>query len=371
MLDALTANPEVWSKTVVFYMWDENDGFFDHMVPPTPPQSRAEGISTVGTVNELFAGNSNYPAGPYGLGVRVPMIVISPWTKGGWINSEVFDHTSLIRFIERRFGVLEPNITSWRRAVTGDLTTAFNFSSPNEAIASLPSTASYQPLNQDRYSDYVPTPPSNQALPEQEPGTRPARALPYELHVQEEVNFAHGGIELSFSNTGKAGAIFQVRFGDGRTAPRTYTVGAGDETSDLFGTVAATSYDLSVSGPNGFLRTFAGGLTPGSANLTVQAIYDKEAEGVALVIRNHGSGSEKLSILDAYSGKTQTRVVQPQNTATYVSQLQKSFGWYDLIVTAESDASFARQLAGHVETGRPSMTDPAIGATVTQTAQVA
>src|SRR6266446_5969509 len=341
------------------------------LVPPTPPQSRAEGISTVGTVNELFAGNSNYPAGPYGLGVRVPMIVISPWTKGGWVNSEVFDHASLIRFIERRFGVLEPNITSWRRAVTGDLTTTFNFSLPNEAIVSLPSTASYQPPNQDRYPDYVPTPPSNQALPEQEPGTRPARALPYELHVEGEVNFAEGGIELSFKNTGKAGAVFQVRFGDGRTAPRTYTVGAGDETSDLFGAIAATSYDLSVSGPNGFLRTFAGGLTPGSANLTVQVIYDKNAEGVALVIRNHGSSPEKLSILDAYSGKTQQRVVQSQNTATYVSQLHKSFGWYDLMVTAESDARFARQLAGHVETGRHSVTDPAIGTAVAQTANVA
>ena len=371
MLDALTANPEVWSKTVVFYVFDENDGFFDHMVPPTPPPSRAEGVSTVGTVNELFAGNSNYPAGPYGLGVRVPMIVISPWTKGGWVNSEVFDHTSLIRFIERRFGVLEPNITSWRRAVTGDLTTAFNFSSPNEAIVSLPSTASYEPPNQDRYPDYVPPPPSNQALPEQEPGTRPARALPYELHAEGEVNFAQGGIELSFSNTGKAGAVFQVQFGDGRAAPRTYTVGAGDETSDLFGATGATSYDLSVSAPNGFLRTFAGGLAPGSANLTVQAIYDKNAEGVALVIRNHGSSLEKVSILDAYSGKAQTRVVQSQNTATYVSQLHKSFGWYDFLVTAESDAFFARQLAGHVETGRHSVTDPAIGAAVAQTANVA
>ncbi|WP_254062108.1 alkaline phosphatase family protein [Acidobacterium sp. S8] len=46
VLDALTANPEAWSKTVFFFMFDENDGFFDHMVPPTPPQSRTEGIST-------------------------------------------------------------------------------------------------------------------------------------------------------------------------------------------------------------------------------------------------------------------------------------------------------------------------------------
>ena len=127
VLDALTANPEVWSKTVLFLMYDENDGFFDHMVPPNPPMQHGEGISTVDTTNELFAGNSQYAAGAYGLGVRVPMIVISPWSKGGWVNSQVFDHTSLIRFVESRFAVTEPNITKWRRAVTGDLTSAFDF----------------------------------------------------------------------------------------------------------------------------------------------------------------------------------------------------------------------------------------------------
>jgi len=366
MLDALTSNPDVWSKTVVFYMFDENDGFFDHMVPPTPPASRADGISTVGTANELFNGSSVYPAstftpGPYGLGVRVPMIVISPWSKGGWVNSQVFDHTSLIRFIERRFGVTEPNITPWRRTVTGDLSTAFNFASPNDAAVSLPDTSGFQPPTTNRYPDYVPTPPTNQSLPQQEPGTRPARALPYELHVEGEVSAAQGGINLTFRNTGQAGAVFHVRFGNGLT-PRTYTVDAGAEASDLFGSVGATSYDLSVYGPNGFLRTFAGGLAPGTANLTVQAIYDKGANGVALVIRNHGASAEKVSIFDAYSGKSETRTVHPQNTATYVSQLHKSFGWYDLSVRSESDARFARQLAGHVETGAPSSSDPAIGA---------
>jgi phospholipase C len=87
ILDALTADPEVWSKTEFFLMYDENDGFFDHMVPPTPPQSRAQGLSTVDTTNEIYPGRSQYASGPYGQGVRVPMIVISPWSKGGWINS--------------------------------------------------------------------------------------------------------------------------------------------------------------------------------------------------------------------------------------------------------------------------------------------
>jgi phospholipase C len=181
------------------------------------------------------------------------------------------------------------------------------------------------------------------------------------LHVDGEVSAAQGGIMLTFRNTGKAGAAFQVRFSDGRT-PRTYTVDAGDEVSDVFGSTGATSYDLSVYGPNGFLRAFAGGLAPGNANLTVQAIYDKGANGVALVIRNHGASAEKVSIFDAYSGKSETRAVHPQNTATYVSQLHKSFGWYDLTVRSESDPRFARQLAGHVETGAPSVSDPAIGA---------
>ena len=379
VLDALTANPELWSKTVVFYTWDENDGFFDHMVPPTPPRSREEGNSTVGTTNELFEGvvGSDYPpdkfvAGPYGLGVRVPMIVISPWSKGGWVNSQVFDHTSLIRFLEQRFGITEPNITAWRRAAVGDLTSAFNFESPNAVVIQLPSTDSYQPAASDiaagtRFPDYAPTVPANQALPQQEPGTRPARAVPYELYVNGEVE--PSGIELSFRNTGKAGAVFQVRSGDGQSGPWTYTVGAGDETSDIFA-VTNGSYDLLVYGPNGFLRTFAGGLGSGSANLTVRAIYDKESEGITLVIQNNGTSAEKISIFNAYSGKTDTREIQANHSATYVSHLHQSSGWYDLSVRVGSDRCFQRQLAGHVETGRPSMTDPAIGAAVVEAAGV-
>ena len=104
MLDVLTANPAVWSKTVLLITYDENDGFFDHMVPPTPPQAAINGQSTVSIVNEIFSGSTEYTSGPYGLGARVPMIVVSPWSKGGWVNSQLFDHTSIVRFIEQRFG---------------------------------------------------------------------------------------------------------------------------------------------------------------------------------------------------------------------------------------------------------------------------
>src|SRR3974390_341807 len=382
VLDALTANPDVWSKTVLFYTWDENDGFFDHIVPPTPPRSRTEGISTVGTTNELFEGvpNSDYPpdkfvAGPYGLGVRVPMIAISPWSKGGWVNSEVFDHSSLIRFIEQRFDVTEPNITRWRRSITGDLTSAFNFESPNAAIVSLPSTDAYQPAQSDiiagtRSPDYKPTVPANQALPTQEPGTRPARALPYELHVHGKVDASQGGVELFFKNRGRAGAVFQVRSGDGQTGPWTYTLGPGDEASDTLGTNGAASYAFSVYGPNGFLRTFMGSLADNSANLTVNAVYDCDEEGIALAIRNHGSTAVKVSIFDAYSGRTHKRELQPHESITFAADLHESFGWYDFRGSVESDASFQRPLAGHVETRRHSKSDPAIGAPLPQAVEV-
>jgi phospholipase C len=376
VLDALTANPDVWSKTVFVWMFDENDGFFDHMVPPTPPQSRAEGLSTVGTTNELFAGNSTYPPGPYGLGVRVPMILISPWSKGGYVCSEVFDHTSLIRFIERRFGrdypgITESNITAWRRAVVGDLSSGFNFASPNAAVVALPSTVAYQPPDNERHPDYSPAPPADQALPQQEPGTRRARALPYELHVIGNADAQQGNIELRFRNTGRAGAVFHVRSGDGLTGPWTYTVGAGDEAADSFAAGGDGSYDLSVFGPNGFFRRFAGTLAAESADLTVKTDYDRGSEGIALVIRNHSSSPEKVSIVEAYSGKSSTHHLQPHDTFTFFSPLEKSFGWYDFTVQAASDASFQRRLAGHVESGRDSVTDPAIAAAVPQAAVMA
>src|ERR1700742_3245570 len=286
VLDALTANPDVWSKTVFFITYDENDGFFDHMVPPTPPQTRAQGISTVDTTNEIYAGDADNSAGPYGLGVRVPMVVISPWSKGGFVNSEVFDHTSLIQFIERRFGkknpgITEPNITKWRRAVTGDLTSAFDFETPNNKVVSLPSTITYEPPDNVRHPDYVPAPPLAQAMPQQETGTRPARALPYELHVHGDVDLDADTIELHFRNSGKAAAVFHVRCATGQFAPRSYTIDVHDSVSDVI-KLNGSSYDIPVFGPNGFLRRFAGQLGAKSANLTARASCEAQFETVEL-----------------------------------------------------------------------------------------
>jgi phospholipase C len=391
ILDALTANPEVWSKTVFLVTYDENDGFFDHVPPPTVPRTRAQGLSTVSTANEIFAGTAEYPSGPFGMGVRVPMLVISPWSKGGYVNSQVFDHTSIIRFIEQRFatrktGLEETNITAWRRAVAGDLTSAFNFAAPNDTMAPLPSTVAYLPPDNQRHPDYVPVPPVAQALPVQEKGMRPARALPYELEVQGAVDLAKATFDLRFNNSGTVAAVFQVRSEVMATGPWTYTVGAGMEASDSLAFGAA--YDFSVYGPNGFFREFKGSVgsfaapvpAPAigraginaehqagrmirtvKANLETAASYDPEHNGVTLTIRNHGAQLCPVSVLNGYSKKVVAENLPPGKVWTLHIPLAATYGWYDLVVTSSADASFQRHLAGHVETGKDSMTDPAIG----------
>ncbi|WP_055636879.1 phosphocholine-specific phospholipase C, partial [Streptomyces griseoruber] len=170
VLDALTSDPEVWARTALFITYDENDGFFDHMVPAFPPASAAQGRSTVDTGPDVFKGDGGHAAGPYGLGQRVPMLVISPWSKGGYVCSETFDHTSVIRFMERRFGVHEPNISPWRRTVCGDLTSAFDFGRKDTRPVSLPGTDGYEPPDRNRHPDYVPTPPATPLLLRQDRG---------------------------------------------------------------------------------------------------------------------------------------------------------------------------------------------------------
>jgi len=360
VLDTLTSNPDLWSKTVVLVTYDENDGFFDHMVPPTVPPTAGQGQSTVATTNEIFPGNATYPAGPYGLGARVPMIVVSPWSKGGYVNSQLFDHTSIIRFIEQRFGpgrggLPESNISAWRRVVCGDLTTAFNFKTPNAAPASLPGTAGYQPPDALRHPDYVPLPPLQQAVPAQETGQRYARAIPYELDAHGQI--AAGQFQIAFSNTGGVGVCFQVRDGLNLDLPRSYTVEPGKSLSDSWAVVG--EYDLSVYGPNGFFRHFKGSLL--GSEIEVGVSYDANGGGVGLVLANRGRVPRLAIATDAYSHQQFVQILVPGESIGKYWSLQASFGWYDVAVTVEGDSLFKRHLAGHVETGKDSASDPAIG----------
>ena len=135
------------------------------------------------------------------------MIVVSPWTRGGWVCSQVFDHTSLIRFIEQRFGLgharlRESNITPWRRAVCGDLVSAFNFANPNDARAArCPATRGYVPPDAAAIPSYVPIPPAVQAMPRQEPGLKWSRALPYDLDIARPRRRARIALPASTSPT--------------------------------------------------------------------------------------------------------------------------------------------------------------------------
>jgi phospholipase C len=367
IFDILVSNPTVFSKTVFLINYDENDGGFDHLVPPTPPLNSAYGASTVSIQNEIVT--TATPPGPIGLGNRVPFLAISPWSKGGFVNSQVFDHTSVIQFIEQRFGVSEANISPWRRAVVGDLTTAFNFVNPNEPPVTLPSTNGYLPspteLGGQDGSTYVPA--LNGVIigvPKQEHGVRPSRALPYELDVSAEVNVTAQTLTLLFVNTGRAGAVLQVRSGKATDPVRNYTVEAGKSLTGIWN--VGSSYDLSVYGPNGFTRYFKGTAGAKSANLVVAAYYERESCGsIGLGIANASAGAVTVQVLEAYTGKRLTVPLHHGAGFEDVRQLDQHFGWYDLLITVAEDPTFRYRFSGHVETGRDSVSDPALGGLVT------
>jgi len=364
VIDILASNPEVWSKMALFVTYDEEGGFFDHLVPPTPPQSRSQGLSTVPITNEIFPGDADHPAGPYGLGVRVPMIVVSPWSKGGWVNSQLFDHTSLIRFLEARFArgnadLIESNITPWRRAVVGDLTTAFDFTKDGPSRRPrLPDTDDFKPVELVRHPDQPPVPPEDQHLPHQERGVRHARAIPYALQANGRLSGT--SFRIRFDSAHGAAAVFQVRQGGSTDAPRSYTVEPRKHLTDTWD--ASSGYDLSVYGPNGFFRHFqAGASGPRSANLAVEAASHDRRDEFQLTIQNRGSQPAEVDVLDRYSSRRTRLSLDPGQARTEHWQLSRSRGWYDLTITVADHPRFRYRYAGHIENGHDSITDPAMG----------
>ncbi|MFE2040686.1 phosphocholine-specific phospholipase C [Streptomyces sp. NPDC059477] len=357
VLDALTANPAVWAKTALFITYDENDGFFDHVVPPLPPRSAAQGKSTVDVSLDLFKGGGGRPAGPYGLGPRVPMLVVSPWSKGGYVLSETLDHTSIVRFMERRFGVQEPNISPWRRAVCGDLTAAFDFSRTDTKPARLPDTDAYEPPDRDRHPDYRPTPPADPDMPKQERGSRPTRPLKYAPLVDGSVDAAAGTFTLGFASGTQAGAAFLVTSGNRTDGPWQYTTEAGKSLADTWNSAhSGGSYDLTVHGPNGFLRTFQGPNKAAGPEVTAR----HDGDDIELTFTNAGTATVTLKVADGYGGRSRTVRVRPGARSTLTVDLERSRRWYDLTVTSDTDPTFLRRFAGHVENGRPGVSDPAI-----------
>jgi phospholipase C len=168
IVQALIAKPKVWAKTALFITWDENGGFFDHVAPPAAPKGTKGEYLTVANLPAAASGIR----GPVGLGFRVPMLIVSPFSRGGLVCSDTFDHTSMLRFVETRFGVEVPNLSAWRRGVTGDLTSAFNFAAtPKEGRPKLSVPGSASAAACSPTTDH-PVPVPAATMPRQETGTR-------------------------------------------------------------------------------------------------------------------------------------------------------------------------------------------------------
>jgi len=366
VIDILASNPGLWGRTALFLTYDENDGFFDHVPPPFAAMP-ARGRSTVDTQGEHYGGGNGFVGGPYGLGLRVPMLVISPWTAGGWVCSQTFDHTSILRFLERRFGVMEPNISPWRRAVCGDLTSAFDFAGNQAGMPRLPDTATYAPPDRLRHADFHPVPPDKAQLPTQEPGHRPARALPYALRVRGEAEPGGRGYRLDFLNEGTAGAALLV-YAEGRAeGPDSYTVEPRRQLSDYWMPARDGRYALTVHGPNGFLRE-SRGRQPATTAAALPEVHELAAspadpDQLRLLLRNPGGRACRLVVRpnDYIAAPPRHYTLPPGSSVEDVWEIGASSHWYDLVVDMDGDHDFRRRLAGHRETGRPSRSDPALG----------
>jgi phospholipase C len=448
VLDALTSNPEVWSQTVFFLTFDENDGFFDHLPPPAVPSydinGNLMGKATLPLAGEYFDSTGfalsaqdtiSGKIRPWGLSARVPMYVVSPWSKGGWINSQVFDHTSVGRFLEKRFGIEVDAISPWHRAISGDLTTAFDFARPNDPrFPELPDQSGWAASDAHQKTLPAPTPPTTPQPLFQEPGVRYSRALPYILHASAQVDARKGTVRLLFANTGFAGAVFHVydKLHLDRI-PRRYTVEAGQMLDDEWAVGNDGLYDLWVLGPNGFHRTVKGDLSkvrPQNApNPEIFVGYNVHDGGLHLQLRNDGNSHLRFTVksnkiygpllavspLVSAAAMPECPGFGPLPGFTHVGSgpmlghrpapdlgapgfgfgaplftpgpsfgdgpdtswdvkvpasghprelywnLSKTGFWYDFIVTTDSDSGFSRRLAGHVETGRASVSDPGMG----------
>ncbi|MFD8721042.1 phosphocholine-specific phospholipase C [Streptomyces sp. NPDC059629] len=357
---ALAADPDVFDSTVLFLNYDENDGYFDHVPPPAPP---------AGTAGEFLNGV------PYGFGFRVPMIVVSPWTRGGWVSSEVFEHTSVLRFLETWTAALGtpakcPNISDWRRRVSGDLTGVFDFANPVRGAVPLPATgvigiATCAPL---------PNPvPTTNTQPAQETGTRPARALPYQPNgYLDHLEFGTAGAIRAWFTMANQGtpatraAHLSIHPGAYRdTTPWQYTVDAGGTVSDYFdiGTgYGAGKYDFIMVGPNRFLRRFEGDATKTGKSAEVSTRYAVEPGTGKLAVwfrmTNSGSASVKFTIASnnyRTDGPWTYTVAAGAATEDYFNAVAHQDGWYDFTVTVDSDATWSRRFTGHLETGAASI----------------
>ena len=369
VLNILTQDPETWKKTIFIINYDENDGYFDHVLPFAPPVNPSqpvdmngkEGVEYVDQSQEYMSDPSlkSYEKveGTVGLGYRVPMIIASPWTKGGFVNSEVSDHTSVLQFLEKFImkklnkNVHVDNISDWRRAVCGDLTSAFNSSHVKAPQMDY--------LNQKDYAKTInaarnkPVPDlkwysenelNDHLLEIQERGLKPSNSLPYNF----QVNLEREGIKMT--NLKEKGVPLLIYDRTQFHSNNYYFSYALYSKQELSHSVHSGAYDYEVYGPNGFFRKFKGDSSP---ELEVTLVNHISKSQVELIIKNNKK-KNSLVLEDLY-GKTKRVISLQKQEERIVFDLNQYKGWYDIKVNL-NDHQW--HFAGRIETGKVSVSDP-------------
>jgi phospholipase C len=431
VMDILTKNPEVWKKTIFILTYDENDGYFDHFPPFVAPDSgnMETGKASAGldTSVEIVKGREAKQRtghtslfqreSPIGLGFRVPLIVASPWSRGGYVNSEVFDLTSSIQFLERFLSqktgkqVKDSNISDWRRTVCGDLTSIFRSSADHDSAGldflkkdafmesvynakfkRLPDD--FKALDPEEIRLFRKNPYDSRYMPQQETGIRPSNGLFYHLHAEGKLDAEKKSFDIRFESDSKIfgektlGSPFNVyapgkylqNVNDSAVLKELRTWAFAVKSSDHvdyswpLDSFENNIYHLRVYGPNGFFREFRG--TAQDPPLHVFCDYQvggadqmKLTGNISLNFRNNGPTPLTILITDnAYKTGSIKKILQPSaDRAGDVNEfldLSKQFGWYDFTVAIEGNETFGRRYAGRVDTGESSFSDPFMGRTV-------
>ncbi|WP_343305738.1 phospholipase C, phosphocholine-specific [Chitinophaga niabensis] len=408
IMDILTSNPEVWKKTIFIVTYDENDGYFDHFVPFSIPDENKPGtgkvspgidteVEHVRLANELAQGIEKKQAreAPIGLGFRVPLMIASPWSRGGKVNSQIFDHTSTLQFLEefvnKKFSkkIHLDNISQWRRTICGNLTSAFTpfdgaksdlpFLQKEKFIETIhnaqfkPEPSGFKKFSSREIDEMIKQPATANPLAKQEPGVRPSCALPYELYAEGKWNPSTKSFDLSMSagnqifGATSAGSPFRVyapvAFAGEGFRNWDFAVKAGDalQYSWPLEQFSEGKYHLRLHGPNGFYREFTGNANDPAMEVSCEYVRDKSG-GLVIKVRNTSAESLKLTVKDnGYKQADAQHIIGKNSSKDIFLELGKNHNWYDFSIKANGFNAFEKRYAGRVENGEEGFSDPLIG----------
>jgi phospholipase C len=419
ILDILTKNPEVWKKTIFILTYDENDGYYDHIPPFTAPDPKDKNTGKCSPNLDVTGDEYTYQeqqmkygwtkrsarTAPVGLGFRVPMIIASPWSRGGKVCSQIFDHTSVLQFMEEflskryRKEIKQDTISDWRRTVCGNLTAVFSkYETGKEDLPFLKidpfvegiynakftkKPDGYKRLSPEEIKKINLDPRSTDLMVHQEKGIRRACPLPYQLYADGKLSDDKKSFELNMQvkkevfGAATAGSPFKVyvpgnyqQEGNMEVARSwDYAVTAGDALTDEWplSSFDNNQYHLRVYGPNGFYREFTGDNK--DPHLSIVCDYERSrlfknklTGNVEIKINNKNNTAYHLEIKDnAYKSKSIFKTIPASAETSVILDLKKSSGWYDFTVKAKDHPSFSKRYAGRVETGKETISDPVMG----------